>query len=103
MLLEKIDFGRYNNEVISSNLIFLEYRELMDNLDIRDGYELYYVLKYSHLDIQTNISIEFRRVPTIIFGDEASEEKQSIDLLNEISPVSFSEFCESYEERFGMN
>lgn len=74
----------------------------MDTLDIRDGYELYYVLKYSQLDIQTVIPIKFRRVPTVILGIDASEEKQSIDLLNEISPVCFSEFCESYEERFGI-
>ena len=102
ILVEQIDFNRYNNKVISSNLIFREYQELMDTLDIRDGYELYYVLKYSQLDIQTVIPIKFRRVPTVILGIDASEEKQSIDLLNEISPVCFSEFCESYEERFGI-
>lgn len=86
ILVEQIDFNRYNNKVISSNLIFREYQELMDTLDIRDGYELYYVLKYSQLDIQTVIPIKFRRVPTVILGIDASEEKQSIDLLNEISP-----------------
>lgn len=101
-LLNHIDFHRYENQIISSNLIFRDYAELMEELDIRDGYELYYVLKYSFSDIKSQIFIDFRRVPTVIIGNDSSEEKQAVELLEEIAPVSFSDFCKAYEDRFGI-
>ena len=44
VIWEKIDFTQYRNLVISTELIYRDYAELMEELDIRDGYELFYVL-----------------------------------------------------------
>ena len=48
-LWKNIDFNAYKNLVISAELLFRDYTDLMDELDIRDGYELFYALKSSFL------------------------------------------------------
>lgn len=97
-----VDFSQYKNMVISSELIFRDYQDEMEEFDIRDGYELFYVIK-SSLDMrrEKQLSIRCRRVPTLVFGD-ASEADQAIRLLKEISPVAYLDYYESYEERFGV-
>lgn len=99
---ENIDFTEYKNSVISSELLFRDYSELMSQLDIRDGYELFYVIK-SSLDVwgQRSPKIKCRRVPTIVIGI-ASEESQALSLLKEISPVAYLDYYEAYEERYGV-
>lgn len=97
-----IDFGQYKNMVISSDLIFRDYQDVMEELDIRDGYELFYVIKSSiSLWNEKSFSIHCRRVPVIVLGD-ASEEMQAIKLLKEISPVAYLDYYEAYEERYGL-
>lgn len=96
-----ICFSQYKNKVISCELIFRDYRDLMDDLDIRDGYELFYVIKNSLSVWDGQFSIRCRRVPTIILGD-ASEENQAVQLLKEISPINFADYYEAYEKRYGV-
>lgn len=97
-----VDFSQYRNTVISSELIFRDYQDEIEELDIRDGYELFYVIK-SSLDMwhEKQLAIRCRRVPTIVLGD-ASEEDQAIGLLKEISPVAYFDYYEFYEERYGV-
>lgn len=99
---ETVDFSQYKNMVISSELIFRDYQDEMEELDIRDGYELFYVIK-SSIDMwhKKLFAIRCRRVPTIVLGD-ASEEDQAIGLLKEISPVAYFDYYEFYEERYGV-
>lgn len=99
---ETVDFMRYKNTVISSERIFSDYQDLMDDLDIRDGYELFYIIKASiSLWDDTKFTIYCRRVPVMVMG-EASEEVQAIKLLKEISPVAYYDYFEAYEERYGL-
>jgi len=97
-----IDFSQYQNLVISTELIYRDYEELMEELDIRDGYELFYVIK-SSLEYWDGsfFEINCRRVPVIVMGD-GNEEQQSIQLLKEISPIDFLDYYVAYEERFGL-
>lgn len=97
-----IDFFQYQNLVISAELIYRDFEELMEELDIRDGYELFYVIK-SSLEYWDGsfFEISCRRVPVIVMGD-GNEERQAIQLLKEISPIDFSGYYEAYEERFGL-
>ena len=101
-VLEIIDFTKYKNTVISSELILRDYQDEMEEFDVRDGYELFYLIK-SSLDMrrEKQLSIRCRRVPIIVLG-EASESEQAIRLLKEISPVSYLDYYEAYEERFGV-
>ena len=100
---ENIDFNRYRNLVISSDRIFQDYHELMEELDIRDGYELFYVIK-SSLENGNGYDFEIscRRVPVIIFG-EGEEADQAVHFLKEISPVDYFDYYQAYEERYGMH
>lgn len=104
-LWEKIDMGRYSDSVISSELIFKDYSELMEEYDIWNGYELFCLLKntYSVYHEKHNPAqdILFRRIPVMIIGN-GDEEKQLVQFLREIAPIGFSEFYEAYEDRFGV-
>ena len=100
-LWNNIDFNAYENLVISAELLFRDYADLMEELDIRDGHELFYILKSSILLWKGPFEISFRRVPTIIVGN-GSEEKQALRLLQEISPVEHDDYFLAYEDRFGV-
>ena len=102
VIWEKIDFTQYRNLVISTELIYRDYAELMEELDIRDAYELFYVIKSSIENWNTSLfEINCRRVPVIVMGD-GSEEHQDVQLLKEFSPIDFQSYYEAYEERFGV-
>lgn len=97
-----IDFSQYQNLVISAELIYRDYEELMESLDIRDGYELFYVIKSSLEYWNSSLfEINCRRVPVIVMG-EGDEEQQAVQLLKEIFPVDFLDYSKAYEERFGI-
>ena len=102
LVWKAINFNRYKNTVISSELVFRDYQDEMEELDIRDGYELFYIIKAS-LDVldEKQLDIRCRRVPIIVLGD-ASETSQAIRLLKEISPVMYYDYYRFYEERFGV-
>lgn len=99
---DNIDFNQYRDMIISAELIYRDYVELMEELDIRDGYELFYVIK-SSLDNWDNkdFDISCRRVPVMVLGD-GDEAKQALHLLKEISPIDFFGYYEAYEERYGV-
>ena len=100
---ENIDFTQYKNMIISAELLFRDYHDLMDELDIRDGYELFYLIKSSlSMWNPSEFTIHCRRVPVLILG-EASEKEQAIKLLREISPVPYFDYYAAYEERYGVH
>lgn len=102
IIWKMIDFSQYKNMVISTELIYKDYVELMDELDIRDGYELFYVIKSSIEKWNNSLfEINCRRVPVIVMGD-GDEERQALQLLKEISPIEFQDYYEAYEGRFGI-
>lgn len=100
-LWRTIKYNSYNNKVISTEKIFNDYIDLMDDLDIRDGYELFCLLKNTCVNNKGGTKIKFRRIPMIVIGS-ADEKKQTIDLLREVSPISYSEYFKLYEERYGV-
>ena len=102
IIWNNINFNQYRNMIISTELIYRDYIELMEELDIRDGYELFYVIK-SSLDNWDNKDFEIscRRVPVMVLGD-GDEAKQALHLLKEISPIDFGGYYEAYEKRYGV-
>ncbi len=70
-----IRFLPYENSAISAEIIFNDYLDLMEQEDIRDGYELFFVLKTSQINaIKLNWNdlsniVAFRKAPTIIVGN----------------------------------
>lgn len=107
LIWKSIQFTSYNDSVISSELLFRDYSDLMESQDIRDGYELFYILKSSSNNaiesnwINPSLRVSFRRVPIMIIGN-GDEELQAIKLLQAISPVSFEDFFAAYEDLYGV-
>lgn len=102
IIWNNVDFNQYKNMIISAELIYRDYIEMMEELDIRDGYELFYIIK-SSLDQWDNkdFDVSCRRVPIMILG-EGDEARQALHLLKEISPIDFGGYYEAYEERYGV-
>ncbi len=102
VIWENIDFTQYKDLIISAELIYRDYVELMDEQDIRDGYELFYVIKSSLENWDgSDFEISCRRVPIMVLGS-GDEARQALQLLKEISPIDFYGYYEAYEERFGV-
>lgn len=102
LIWECIDFQAYKNTVLSAERIYRDYPELMVELDIRDGYELFYVLKWSLPSCPSDLfEIRCRRVPVIVMG-EGSEEEQALKLLRELAPIEQHDFYAAYEEVYGV-
>lgn len=101
VFVEFLDLSKYKSSVISSYLIYDDNLELMKEFDIRDGHELFYILKVSkNIGLLKNIDVVFRRVPTMIF-DGMTDEEQTINFLKELSPINTDEYFSLYEERYG--
>lgn len=99
--IEFLDLSKYKSSVISSYLIFNNNLDLMKEFDIRDGHELFYILKVSkNLGLLKNVDVAFRRVPTMIFNG-MSDEEQTVNFLKELSPISTEEYFVLYEQRYG--
>ena len=97
---EEIDFSIYQDLVISAELIWKDYPDVMSDYDIRDGHELYCLIKTADEFARKN-SISCRRIPTLIIGN-GSEEKQALHLLKELSPIDYYDYYAAYEDRFGV-
>ena len=89
IIWNKVDFNQYRDMIISAELIYRDYIELMEELDIRDGYELFYIIK-SSLDNWDNkdFDISCRRVPVMVLGD-GDEAKQALHLLKRFRLLIF--------------
>ena len=74
-LLDALDFSPYNNMEISSKLLFDNYDFLMKRYDIRDPYDLHYVLRCLSLNNSlSNLKIVFGRNPVIKIGETNRKE-----------------------------
>lgn len=103
-LWKEINFRRYNNSVISSELIYRDYSEKMEELDIWNGYELFCLLKnnvFEEYYDENQPNVAFRRIPVMIIGD-GDESRQVVKFLKEVATIEYWTFYEAYEERYGI-
>lgn len=101
--VDELKFEQYKNVEISTLKMFVENKELMQRYDILDEYELHNILKKTSniWNDSKKYDISFSRMPLVIFG-KADREKQAIDLLYQVAPVTIEEYCEFYEMEYGM-
>ena len=99
LLLEAIDFSLYNNMEISALKIFRDYPEIMKEYDLRDEYELHYLLR--KVLPKNKYDIKFGRMPNIEIGT-INRENQVVELLRQYAPISVEEFSAKYEEAYGI-
>ena len=100
-LISEIDLSKYKDLVVSADLIFKDNSEFMDEYGIKDGNELFYVLKTSETISRLDLDVRFRRVPMIVFGN-GDEKKQAVELLKEMSPVRTDQFNAAYRKKYGV-
>lgn len=101
VLWEHIDFCSFENLVISSHLIYRDYPEVMEEMELQDGHEVFYLIKKTMAYWQGDFDIHCRRVPTLVMG-EASEDIQAIQFLKKVAPIDIRLYYHLYEKRFGI-
>lgn len=98
-LLSTIDFDQFQNTEISSLKLFRDYKELMQQYDIHDEYELHNLLK--KIWSNENGQVAFRKMPTIEVGIPDRDE-QVLSLLLQYAPISAENLSTKYEEAYGI-
>ncbi|MFH5837372.1 hypothetical protein ACHAL6_15025 [Proteiniclasticum sp. C24MP] len=99
-LFNRLKLRSYNNQYISSDIIFISYKEIISEYDILNSYELYNLLK-KYPDITDKYRIQYSTPPFLRFGN-GDAKKQLIDLLKKSSPISGNDLVQKYEQIYGM-
>ena len=84
----------------STALVFRENVDLMDALDIRDEYELYWASVFRWGETLDGV-IFGPRMPMVLLGS-ANRHQQILSLIEELSPVSTADLAREYERRYGV-
>lgn len=98
-LWDELGIEQYRGLEISALLLFRANKELMEEYDLHDEYELHNLLKKtagSRID-----GLSFGRMPIISVGD-SSREEQMLELLIENAPIEADSLFERYEEEYGL-
>ena len=75
------------------------FANVLEELDIRNEYELHYILGRYCGDIE---GMTMGRTPTVSFG-KGNRHDQILDMIKELSPVSSGDLAKAYEERYGID
>lgn len=105
-LIDELDLSQYAGSEISTLLCFSQHSTALMRLDVRNEYELHYLLrKAQELNVEPSLTrgLHFGRSPMIEISCKGVREKQVIDLLSELSPIPIELFAEEYERRYGVN
>ncbi|WP_346674535.1 sigma factor-like helix-turn-helix DNA-binding protein [Enorma phocaeensis] len=84
----------------STALIYRENPILMESLDIRDAYELYWISETLYQDVVEGVAFG-PRMPMVTLG-KADRYAQILSLIEELSPVPAGNLATEYERRYGV-
>ena len=99
-LFSIITSEEYQNKELSARLFFLNYPELMRELDIRDEYELHNMLRKAWPEEDDRV--HFGKNPTLTIG-QANRDDQVLDLLLQFAPISAQDLAAKMEELYGFD
>ena len=99
-LLNDIGITQYKGYEISTNKLIIDNPGLMQQLDIRDEYELHNILRKNPNTIG-KYKIEIGRMPIISVG-KSDRNKQVGDLLYQLAPIGYYDLALEYEIRYGV-
>ena len=99
-----MNLDQYRNIEMSTEKIFRDNAELMEEYDIRDDYELHSFLKKNKKiwNGKNQYDISFGRMPNIRFG-KSDRNRQVRDLMFRLAPVSLDELSRAYEDEYGVS
>lgn len=99
ILFAELQLEAYQGLEISTAKLFNTHRELMEEYDIMDEYELHNLMKKNEDKLPFPITLG--RMPLISIGD-ADREQQVVQLLYRIAPVDCYGYGNAYEEEYGV-
>ena len=99
-LLADVNISQYDGYEISTYKIFLDNAELMQQLDIRDEYELHNIFR-KHPGAMKNHNITIGKMPIVNIGN-GDRYKQVRDLLYQLAPIGYFDLALEYEIRYGV-
>lgn len=102
-LVRELHFEQFRDVEISALKLFREYREVMEEFNIMDEYELHNFLNKTKdiWNADEKYHVQLTRMPLMTFG-KADRAKQTENFLYQIAPVSFEEFGKFYEMEYGV-
>ncbi|SDI57018.1 Sigma-70, region 4 [Pseudobutyrivibrio sp. 49] len=102
-LVNQLHFEQYQDVEISTLKLFRDNKELMEEYDIRDEYELHNLLKKTDdkWNPRNKFNLILTRMPLITFGN-ADRKKQALDLMYQVAPIELDKYAEIYEDVYGM-
>lgn len=99
-LLNEVQISQYKDCEISTYKLLVDNPDLMQQLDIRDEYELHNILRKHPATIK-KYGIKIGRMPIISIGN-SDRDKQVRDLLYQFAPIGYYDLALEYEIRFGV-
>lgn len=97
--IAQVNFERYKNQEISAHRILDDYSDVIQEIDIRDEYELHNLLKRNEKELPKNVRLT--RMPLLEIGN-GNREEQLLDLLIEHSPISKKDLAVIYSDKYGV-
>ena len=98
-LYATLNLKQYKDIELSTLKLFRDYPELMAKYDIRNEFELHNLLRKTLPAELTGVNLS--RMPTLRFGN-ARRKDQILKLLEQVSPVTQTDFISLYEEAYGI-
>ncbi len=99
-IVNGLGLDEFVNVEYSTLKFFNDNRDLMEEWDIQDEYELHNLMKKVIGD-KNPLNISFLRMPNIEFG-KADRDIQVLDLLIQTAPISNVELAKIYENEYGV-
>lgn len=75
------------------------FAEVLEELDIHNGYELHCVINHCRNDIK---GVVVGRSPNLTFG-KGDRNNQILEMIKEMSPVTAGDLAEAYSKRYGVD
>ncbi|MFV8477658.1 hypothetical protein [Mycoplasma sp. VS410B] len=102
--INKLSLEQYYGKIISAKLIFDNNKELMENYDIQNEYELHNLIRklVEGKYIEDSV-IQLGRMPTLKFTKDLTIEDEILDALRMIQPAFKEEIIDFVAKEYGFN
>ena len=99
MLVHGIDFKSFNNCVISADILYNKYSNLMKRYDIKSGNELFHILKYLEKSLPDYVVC--KKMPNLEIGT-IDKKRQVKQIYEKSSTKTLSEVAKLFEKNYGI-
>ena len=100
VFVQTLGIDSFMDKEISTLKLFKDNREMMEDFDIHDEYELHNLLKKIWRKYG-NCEVEFAKMPTLRIG-KSNEKQQMLEFLMQNAPILGEELAKAYEQTYGV-